>query len=43
VKDLLPYLKDGVFPVCPDGGTYSINSVDAVPTCSVAGHSLLTP
>jgi chromosome segregation ATPase len=41
-RDLLPYLKDGAFPVCPDGGTYSINSVDALPTCTVAGH-VLTP
>ena len=40
VKDLLPYLKDGIFPACPDGGTYSINSVDALPTCSVTGHAL---
>ena len=39
-QDLLPYLKDGVFPACPDGGTYSINSVDAVPTCSLPGHAL---
>lgn len=39
-KDLLPYLKDGVFPACPDGGIYSINTVDAVPTCSIAGHAL---
>ena len=41
-KDLLPYLKGGVFPVCPDGGTYAINSVEALPTCTVAGH-VLTP
>lgn len=40
VKDLLPYLKDGVFPVCPSGGTYSINAVDEVPTCSYPGHHL---
>ncbi len=40
VKDLLPYFKGGVFPVCPDGGAYSINSVDALPTCSVGGHVL---
>lgn len=38
--DLLPYLKDGVFPVCPDGGAYSINAVDAVPTCTIQGHAL---
>ena len=40
-KDLLPYLKDGVFPTCPDGGTYSINSVESLPTCTVQGHVLL--
>ena len=40
VKDLLPYLKDGVFPECPDGGTYSLNAVNEVPTCSIAGHTL---
>ena len=39
-RDLLPYLKDGVFPACPAGGTYSINSVDEVPTCTVQGHAL---
>jgi short subunit dehydrogenase-like uncharacterized protein len=39
-RDLLPYLKDGIFPTCPDGGTYVINSVDAVPTCTLAGHAL---
>ena len=40
VRDLLPYLKDGVFPTCPAGGTYFINSVDTLPTCSIAGHAL---
>ncbi|MEI7535242.1 MAG: hypothetical protein WCK57_12820 [Verrucomicrobiae bacterium] len=40
-RDLLPYLKGGVFPVCPDGGTYSINNVDAIPTCSAPGHVLM--
>jgi chromosome segregation ATPase len=39
-RNLLPFLKDGVFPTCPDGGTYSINSVDSVPTCSLPGHAL---
>ena len=39
-RDLLPYLKDGLFPACPDGGTYSINTVDAIPTCTVTGHVL---
>jgi hypothetical protein len=38
VADLLPYLRGGVFPVCPSGGKYSINAVDEVPTCSIPGH-----
>jgi len=37
---LAPYLKDGVMPVCPDGGTYSINAAGEPPTCSVPGHVL---
>jgi len=39
-SDLLPYLKDGTFPACPDGGTYSINAVGEPPTCSLPGHAL---
>ncbi len=38
--DLLPYLKDGIFPVCPDGGSYSLNAVGENPTCSIQGHVL---
>jgi hypothetical protein len=40
LRELLPYLKDNVFPACPAGGTYSINSVDEVPTCTIPGHAL---
>ncbi|MBW8863855.1 MAG: hypothetical protein JF609_02835 [Verrucomicrobia bacterium] len=40
VKDLLPYFKEGGFPECPEGGTYSLNKVDEVPTCSIPGHAL---
>ena len=39
-QDLLPYFKDGVFPVCPSGGTYTINAVGEAPTCSIPGHAL---
>ncbi|HEX5398365.1 MAG TPA: hypothetical protein VFY06_04880 [Verrucomicrobiae bacterium] len=39
-QDLLPYFKDGAFPVCPAGGTYTINSVGQAPTCSIPGHAL---
>ena len=39
-EELQPYFKDGVFPSCPAGGMYSINAVNEVPTCSIAGHAL---
>ena len=38
--DLKPFLKDGVFPICPGGGTYTIGAVSNSPTCSVPGHQL---
>ena len=37
-QDLLPYFKDGSFPVCPDGGTYSLNSMAEAPACNITGH-----
>jgi len=40
VKDLLPYFKDNGFPECPEGGTYTLNAVNEVPTCSIPGHTL---
>ena len=39
-QDLQPYLKDGLFPACPDGGAYSINAVNQLPGCSTPGHAL---
>jgi RNA polymerase sigma factor (sigma-70 family) len=42
-EDLQPYLGrggNGEFPVCPDGGVYTIKSVGEAPTCSVSGHAL---
>jgi chromosome segregation ATPase len=39
-QDLLPYLSNLVFPVCPSGGTYTINAVGVPPACSVPGHVL---
>ena len=38
--DLKPYLGDDPFPVCPAGGTYTINRVSDPPECSHPGHSL---
>jgi hypothetical protein len=42
-QDLLPYLKGGVFPTCPSGGTYTIGAVAQPPTCSIPGHVLPLP
>ena len=39
-KDLQIYFKDGVFPECPAGGTYSLNALNEMPTCSTPGHML---
>jgi len=39
VQDITAYLRDGM-PVCSAAGNYSINAVNALPTCSVAGHAL---
>ena len=33
-------LLDG-FPVCPDGGTYTINPIGQDPTCSIGGEHIL--
>src|SRR6476646_6797105 len=36
--DLKPYIQtkaDGSLPACPAGGTYTINSLDTAPTCSL--------
>jgi hypothetical protein len=37
-EDLLPYMRS--WPVCPQGGTYTIGAVGESPTCSVPGHKL---
>jgi DNA repair exonuclease SbcCD ATPase subunit len=37
--DIAPYLNN-TLPACPAGGTYTINAVNLVPTCSVPGHEL---
>jgi general secretion pathway protein G len=39
-EDLLPYLPNHKFPVCPAGGTYTINPVSDPPECSHPGHKL---
>ena len=34
------YLKSGQFPICPQGGDYTIGANAEEPTCSIAGHQL---
>jgi chromosome segregation ATPase len=43
-QDIVVYLgRNGVFPTCPAGGTYTINAVNQEPTCSTPGHALPRP
>ena len=39
-SDIVPYIKGGVMPDCPASGSYTITTVSASPTCSIAGHTL---
>ena len=40
-QDLTPFLKSGFSSLqCPAGGTYTINKVGEVPTCSIQDHLL---
>ena len=39
-SEVAAYLKDGQLPVCPIGGTYTINAVGEDPTCSAPNHRL---
>ena len=41
--DIAPYLGpgfQGAPPTCPSGGVYTLNAMDAPPTCSIPGHAL---
>jgi hypothetical protein len=39
--DLKEYLPPGQsFPACPSGGTYQINAVGLLSTCSIPGHGI---
>jgi hypothetical protein len=40
ITDIAPYLKNGILPECPIGGSYTINAVSAASTCSIPGHTL---
>ncbi len=34
------YLKNGVIPVCPKGGSYTLGTVKDMPKCTIPGHEL---
>jgi chromosome segregation ATPase len=41
MEDLRPsFGPNGVAPVCPDGGVYTLGAMSEQPTCSIAGHAL---
>jgi hypothetical protein len=44
-SDLAQYLKQGLLPLCPAGGTYTLGAVHEPPRCSLAhqGHKFLPP
>lgn len=39
-RDIAPYLPGNKLPMCPSGGTYTLNAVGQEPTCSYPGHAL---
>jgi hypothetical protein len=45
LDEIKPYVikidRQGKFPSCPDGGTYSVTVVGAVPTCSLGKDSIM--
>ena len=41
--DIATYLRSNLYPHCPVGGVYTINTMATEPTCSIPGHVLPTP
>jgi hypothetical protein len=39
-QEVMPYLPNSAWPVCPSGGAYSLNALNQLPTCTVPGHAL---
>ena len=37
---LLQYLKGSAMPLCPAGGTYTLNAASQETTCSIPGHAI---
>lgn len=41
LADITTALPNNTMPICPDGGTYTLNQVGVPVSCSISGHSLL--
>lgn len=39
-EKVLQYIRGTMMPICPDGGSYTLNTIGEVPTCSNPEHSL---
>jgi competence protein ComGC len=39
-SEVTTYLKEGQLPICPAGGTYTLNAVNKDPVCSLPNHRL---
>ena len=42
-SEVMPYLGKGQLPICPAGGTYTINAGWKDPVCSLPNHRLPIP
>ena len=38
---VVSYIKGSAMPICPGGGSYSLNNVDTPPTCSLTDHVII--
>ncbi|MEQ2008455.1 MAG: hypothetical protein ABMA26_16875 [Limisphaerales bacterium] len=43
LSDLAPFLKGGLTPLCPAGGTYTLGAVNEPPRCSHAAKGHILP
>jgi hypothetical protein len=42
VRQMAPTQLNALIPKCPDGGTYALDTLEAVPKCSIGGNNTLT-
>jgi hypothetical protein len=39
-KEALQYIRGAAMPICPQGGSYTLNVIGVTPTCSHPGHAM---